>query len=171
MLNTVLPAMAAMAGQPPGADGVRGRIAVIASIAAFAATPWAPSYAASKAAADLWTVGSAPAALRRGVVLTSVCPGYIRTAMTAGNRLPMPGLMDAGRAAAHHPARRRGRAQQGGVPEVDGAAGAARRAAAARGDGSGGPAAPAVTGRAGRPPSVVQPSAGATPRMRSNRSR
>ncbi len=31
--------------------------------------------------------------------MTSVCPGYIRTAMTARNRFPMPGLMDADRAA------------------------------------------------------------------------
>ena len=33
-------------------------------------------------------------------MLTSVCPGYIRTAMTAHTRHMMPGLMDADRAAA-----------------------------------------------------------------------
>jgi len=99
MLNTALPAMAAMAGQPVGPDGVRGRIAVIASIAAFVAAPGAPAYCASKAAADAWTVGVAAMARRDGIVLTSVCPGYVRTAMTARNRFPMPGLMDADRAA------------------------------------------------------------------------
>jgi NADP-dependent 3-hydroxy acid dehydrogenase YdfG len=35
VLNTALPALEAMAGQAPGPDGVRGRIAVIASVAAF----------------------------------------------------------------------------------------------------------------------------------------
>ena len=35
----------------------------------------------------------------QGIALTSVCPGYIRTGMTAGNSFPMPGLMDAERAA------------------------------------------------------------------------
>lgn len=100
MLNTALPALAAMAAQPAGADGVRGRIAVIASVAAFVAAPGAPSYCAAKAAADAWTVGSAHVAAARGVRLTSVCPGYVRSAMTAGNRFPMPGLMDAERAAA-----------------------------------------------------------------------
>ncbi|MDR3534871.1 MAG: SDR family NAD(P)-dependent oxidoreductase [Acetobacteraceae bacterium] len=100
MLNTVLPAWQAMRGQPAGADGVRGRIAVIASIAAFVALAAAPSYGAAKAAVDSWTVGSAPAAAADGIRLTSVCPGYIRTAMTARNRFPMPGLMDADRAAA-----------------------------------------------------------------------
>jgi len=38
-------------------------------------------------------------ARRRGIVLTSVCPGFVRTEMTAGYRFPMPGLMDADRAA------------------------------------------------------------------------
>jgi short-subunit dehydrogenase len=32
--------------------------------------------------------------------MSSICPGYIRTAMTARNRFPMPGLMDSDRAAA-----------------------------------------------------------------------
>ncbi len=98
-LNTVLPALEAMAAQPPGPSGVRGRIAVIASIAAFVAAPGAPAYCASKAAIDAWTVASAPAARARGVVLSSVCPGYVRTPMTARNTFPMPGLMDADRAA------------------------------------------------------------------------
>ncbi len=100
MLNTALPALAAMRAQPPGADGLRGRIAVVASIAAFVAAPGAPSYCASKAAADAWAVGTAPLARQQGIAITSICPGYIRTPMTAGNRFPMPGLMDAERAAA-----------------------------------------------------------------------
>lgn len=99
MLNTALPALAAMTMQPAGPDGVRGRIAVVASVAAFVAAPWSAAYCASKAAADAWTVGSAVAAERAGVQMTSLCPGYIRTAMTAGNAFPMPGLMDADRAA------------------------------------------------------------------------
>ncbi len=99
MLNTVLPAMAVMAAQPAGADGLRGRIAVIASVAAFMAIPDSAAYSASKAAADAWTVASARGARARGIQLTSVCPGYIRTALTARNDFPMPGLMDADRAA------------------------------------------------------------------------
>ncbi len=99
VLNTVLPAIEAMQGQPAGPDGWRGRIVVVASIAAFVAAPGAPSYCASKAAVDRWTVATAPGLRRGGIALTSVCPGYIRTAMTARNRFPMPGLMDADRAA------------------------------------------------------------------------
>ena len=99
VLNTVLPAMTVMAEQPLGPDGVRGCIAVIASIAAFVASPGAPAYCASKAAVDAWTVASAYGARQRGISLTSVCPGYVRTGMTAQNSFPMPGLMDAQRAA------------------------------------------------------------------------
>jgi len=98
-LNTVLPALEKLRRQPSGADGVRGRIAAVASIAGFIPAPGAPSYCASKAALDAWTVATAPAARAHGVRLTSVCPGYIRTPMTAQNRFPMPGLMSADRAA------------------------------------------------------------------------
>ena len=99
-LNTALPALEAMLAQEKGADGVRGRIAVIASVAAFVPGPGAATYCAAKAALDRWTVATAHTAGNHGVVMTSVCPGYVRTPMTAGNRFPMPGLMDADRAAA-----------------------------------------------------------------------
>jgi len=100
VLNTVLPAVEKLAAQPPGPGGLRGHIAVIASIAAFVPSPVSPAYGASKAAVDAWTVASAPAARRRGIALTSVCPGFIRTPMTAQFSFPMPGLMSAERAAA-----------------------------------------------------------------------
>ena len=64
VLNTVGPAIERMAAQPPGTDGTRGRIAVIASIAAFIAVPGGAAYCASKAAVDAWTVAMAPT-LRR----------------------------------------------------------------------------------------------------------
>jgi NAD(P)-dependent dehydrogenase (short-subunit alcohol dehydrogenase family) len=99
VLNTVLPAINLLAAQPPGADGLRGRIAVIASIAAFVPSPVSPAYGASKAAVHAWTVASASAARRRGIALTSICPGFIRTPMTARFSFAMPGLMSAERAA------------------------------------------------------------------------
>jgi NAD(P)-dependent dehydrogenase (short-subunit alcohol dehydrogenase family) len=99
VLNTVLPALELMQAQAPDDQGVRGRIAVIASIAAFFAASGAPSYCAAKSAVDTWTVASAPVAQRAGVLLTSACPGFINTPMTAGNPFPMPGLMSAERAA------------------------------------------------------------------------
>lgn len=93
MLNTVLPALEVMRGQPM-ASGSRGRIAAMASVAGFVAVPGAAAYCASKAAVDAWIVGQAHVARRQGVHLTSICPGYVRTRMTAGNGFPMPGLME-----------------------------------------------------------------------------
>jgi short-subunit dehydrogenase len=85
--------------QSPGADGWRGRIAVIASIASFVPAPQAPAYCAAKAAVDRWTVASNANLRAKGILLSSVCPGYVRSNMTARNEFPMPGLMDADRAA------------------------------------------------------------------------
>ena len=99
VLNTVLPALGTMAAQAPGADGVRGRIVAVASLAAFMAAPDSAAYCASKAAVHGWMIARALEARKQGVLLTSACPGFIRTAMTAGYRFPMPGLMDADRAA------------------------------------------------------------------------
>ncbi|WP_439551593.1 SDR family NAD(P)-dependent oxidoreductase [Falsiroseomonas sp.] len=99
VLNTALPAMELMAGQAPGEGGVRGRIAVIASIAAFVAAPGAPAYCASKSAVQRWAEALDASERRRGIRLHAVCPGYIRTAMTARNPFPMPLLMTPERAA------------------------------------------------------------------------
>jgi NAD(P)-dependent dehydrogenase (short-subunit alcohol dehydrogenase family) len=44
-------------------------------------------------------VATAASARAHGVRLSSVCPGYVRTPMTAVNRFAMPGIMDAERAA------------------------------------------------------------------------
>lgn len=98
-LNTALPAITSMLAQAPDPAGRRGYIAVIASIAAFVPHPGSPSYCASKAAMDRWTIATGAGLRAHGVLLTSVCPGYIRTSMTAKNQFPMPGLMDADRAA------------------------------------------------------------------------
>ncbi|SFK82186.1 SDR family NAD(P)-dependent oxidoreductase [Falsiroseomonas stagni] len=100
VLNTALPAMELMAAQAPGEGGVRGRIAVIASIAAFVAAPGAPAYCASKSAVQRWAEALDASEKARGIRLHAVCPGYIRTAMTARNPFPMPLLMTPERAAA-----------------------------------------------------------------------
>ncbi len=100
VLNTALPALEVMASQSPDEKGLRGRIAVLSSLAAFAAVPGAPAYCASKAAVDAWAVGNAWAARRRGIQITSVCPGYVRTPMTAINNFPMGSLMEPPEAAA-----------------------------------------------------------------------
>ncbi|MBS7790860.1 SDR family NAD(P)-dependent oxidoreductase [Roseococcus sp. SDR] len=94
VLNTCLPAIEAMVEQPPGADGLRGRVAVIASIAAFVAGPTAPAYCASKSAVQRWAEARDATERQRGIRLHAICPGFIRTAITDRNAFPMPGLME-----------------------------------------------------------------------------
>ncbi|AHJ65305.1 SDR family NAD(P)-dependent oxidoreductase [Granulibacter bethesdensis] len=95
MLNSVLPAMTLMQGQAVIDDALRGRIAVIASIAGLAPLPYAPSYSASKAAAQSWATAAASRAWKDGIRLSALCPGFIRTPMTDKNRFRMPFLMEA----------------------------------------------------------------------------
>jgi NAD(P)-dependent dehydrogenase (short-subunit alcohol dehydrogenase family) len=99
VLNTVLPSIGLMMSQPPAVGGIRGRIAVVASVAAFLPGPLAPAYCASKAAVDSWVVGTAPTAKRHGILLTSLCPGFVASPMTEVNKFPMPGIMSAEKAA------------------------------------------------------------------------
>ncbi|WP_458095488.1 SDR family NAD(P)-dependent oxidoreductase [Roseomonas sp. WA12] len=100
VLNTVQPALTAMLAQSPDTEGVRGRIAVVASMAIYVATPGAPAYAASKMAVDAWTQATGVVARRHGILMTSCCPGYVRSGMTERNSFNMPGLMTAEQAAA-----------------------------------------------------------------------
>jgi len=93
VLNTVLPALDVMAAQAPAADGWRGHVAVVASIAAFVAGPSAPAYCASKSAVQRWTEARDATERRRGIRMHSICPGFVRTPMTAPNPFPMPFIM------------------------------------------------------------------------------
>ncbi|MES2712482.1 MAG: SDR family NAD(P)-dependent oxidoreductase [Pseudomonadota bacterium] len=99
VLNTAIPALAIMAAQAQGADGVRGRVAVVSSIAGFIAAPGAPAYCASKFAVRAWAEAADAGGRAQGLRVHAVCPGYIRTPMTARNVFPMPFLMVADDAA------------------------------------------------------------------------
>ena len=99
MVNTVLPAVAVMERQPRNADGSRGRIAGIASVAGFMSVPAAPTYGASKAAVDRWLVATGANLAPHGIQLSSIACGFVRSPMTAPNKFAMPGLMDTDEAA------------------------------------------------------------------------
>lgn len=77
----------------------RGHIAVISSLAGFAAWPGAPAYSASKAAVRVYAEALHGALAPTGVRVTAVCPGFIETPMTAVNGYRMPFMMDVARAA------------------------------------------------------------------------
>jgi short-subunit dehydrogenase len=92
-VNTVYPALALMKPRR------RGQVALVSSLASFRGFSRAPAYCASKAAVRLLGEGLRAALATSGVGVTVICPGFVRSRMTARNKFPMPLLMDAGRAA------------------------------------------------------------------------
>ena len=73
----------------------RGHLAVISSVASFRSTTNSGAYSASKAAINLWTEGLRLRLASYGICVTTVCVGFVDTAMTKGNSFWMPGIISA----------------------------------------------------------------------------
>lgn len=76
-----------------------GRIAVVASLAGYRGLPTASGYGATKAALINMCEALRTELLPRGVVLSVVNPGFVRTPLTDRNAFPMPFLVDVDTAA------------------------------------------------------------------------
>lgn len=98
VVNTVLPAAALMRAREPR-DGVKGQIAIMSSLASFRGIPGVPTYCASKAAVRIYGEALRGALGGDGIEVSVICPGYVKTPMTAGNPYRMPFLMERSRAA------------------------------------------------------------------------
>ncbi len=77
----------------------QGTLVGIASVAGFRGLPGASAYSASKAAAITYLESLRVELHGSGVKVVTICPGYIRTHMTAVNPYPMPFILDADEAA------------------------------------------------------------------------
>jgi short-subunit dehydrogenase len=77
----------------------RGRIAAIASVAAFRGLPYSPGYCASKAGLRAYAEALRPRLARHGVGVTVVCPGFFASPMTDRWEGPTPFLASGERAA------------------------------------------------------------------------
>jgi short-subunit dehydrogenase len=60
----------------------RGHVVGVASMAGYRGFPWMISYSASKAALIAYLEALRPGLRRRGVTVTTVCPGFVRTQMS-----------------------------------------------------------------------------------------
>ncbi len=76
-----------------------GSLVGIASVAGFRGLPGAGAYSASKAAAINYLESLRVELRGGGVAVTTLCPGYIATPMTARNPYPMPFILSAEQAA------------------------------------------------------------------------
>jgi short-subunit dehydrogenase len=79
-----------------------GHIVGISSVASYRGLPWMAGYSASKAALSTYLEGLRPALKRRGIRITNVCPGFVRTAMTVDTPFRRPvKMLEPGEAARH----------------------------------------------------------------------
>jgi short-subunit dehydrogenase len=94
MLYTIKPAAAAMARRGSG------HLALMSSLASFYGAPGSAAYCASKGAVRLLGEALRQRLARNGIVVSVICPGFVRTPMNAGVRPRLPLTMSAERAAA-----------------------------------------------------------------------
>jgi short-subunit dehydrogenase len=96
-IEAVLPYMLQRAGE--GREGGGGRIVGVSSLAGYRGVPRAAAYGASKAAMIHFLESLRFHLVRRGIGITIVNPGFVRTPLTDKNDFHMPFLIDADRAA------------------------------------------------------------------------
>jgi len=77
----------------------RGTLVGIASVAGLRGLPGAGAYSASKSAAITYLESLRVELAGTGVAVVTICPGYVKTPMTAGNPYRMPFIVSADRAA------------------------------------------------------------------------
>lgn len=78
----------------PMSKAGKGTLVGIASVAGFRGIPGGGAYSASKAAAIRYCESLRVELRSAGVSVVTICPGYIRTPMTAVNKFKMPFLID-----------------------------------------------------------------------------
>jgi short-subunit dehydrogenase len=89
-LEAVLPAMLKRG---------RGHIAAVSSLAAYKGLPGESGYSSSKAAISNYLEGLRIQLRSRGIAVTTICPGFVKTPMTEVNNFKMPWLLEADDAA------------------------------------------------------------------------
>jgi short-subunit dehydrogenase len=77
----------------------RGQLVGVTSLAAYRGLPGSAIYSASKSGLSTFLESIRAEVRQSGVIVTEVCPGFIRTPMTDKNRHPMPFLLEADEAA------------------------------------------------------------------------
>ena len=77
----------------------KGHLAAVSSLASYKGMPGESGYCSSKAAVNVYMEGLRIQLRTRGIAVTTICPGFVKTAMTDVNVFPMPWLMSAEKAA------------------------------------------------------------------------
>lgn len=89
-IEAVLPAML---------ERRQGHLVAISSLASYKGLPGESGYCATKAAVNTYMEGLRIHAREHGITVTTVCPGFVHTEMTAVNDFKMPWVINADQAA------------------------------------------------------------------------
>jgi short-subunit dehydrogenase len=76
-----------------------GHLAAVSSLASYKGLPGHAGYCASKAAVRVYMESLRIQLRQRGIYVTTICPGFVKTPMTATHSFHMPFLMEAEEAA------------------------------------------------------------------------
>ncbi len=95
VLHTLMPLLPTFIAQG------HGHVVSIGSVAGFRGLPGKGAYCASKAAVKTLMDAWRPELRRHGVRVSTICPGWVVSEMTAANPYPMPFMLDTARAARH----------------------------------------------------------------------
>src|SRR5207247_2132325 len=77
----------------------RGHLAAVSSLGAYKGLPGESAYSASKAAINTYLEGLRIQLRNRGIAVTTLCPGFVKTPMTDVFHFHMPFLMESDEAA------------------------------------------------------------------------
>jgi short-subunit dehydrogenase len=77
----------------------QGHLAAVSSLGAMKGLPGESAYCASKAAVNIFMEGLRIQLRDRGIAVTTICPGFVKTPMTAVNDFHMPFCLEADEAA------------------------------------------------------------------------
>jgi short-subunit dehydrogenase len=77
----------------------KGHLAAVSSMAAYKGLPGESGYCSTKAAVNSYMEGLRIQLRGRGVYVTTICPGFVKTPMTEINQFKMPFLLEADDAA------------------------------------------------------------------------
>ena len=96
VLNTIFPAINAYKRR---LKEERGIVAIISSLAGYHGLAGCPSYSASKACVKAYGEALRARLCDENIQVNVICPGFVRSRITAQNTCPMPFIMDADKAA------------------------------------------------------------------------
>jgi len=99
VINTVLPAIALFTNPSDQRPRRRRQIALMSSLAGYHGLPSCPAYSASKSCVKAWGAALRGSLRPQGILVSTICPSFVRSRLTDKNEFHMPFFMETDKAA------------------------------------------------------------------------